>query len=61
MSVKVNVRITIVQLPLQFFVFMDATLTSIDNFQVRRHRCVESKLNYNIYRTVIHNFIYNII
>ena len=37
-SVKLNFLITIVQFPLQVFVVMDATLTSIYNFQVR-HSC----------------------
>jgi hypothetical protein len=46
--VNVNVRITIVQFPLQVFVFMDATLTIIYNFQVRLSHCVEYKLQYNI-------------
>jgi len=31
--VKINVRITVVQFPLQVFVFVGATLTSICNFQ----------------------------
>ena len=31
--VKIHVHITIVQFPLQFFVFMHATLTSVFNFQ----------------------------
>jgi len=60
--VKINVRstCTIVQFPFQVFVFMDATLTSIYNFQVRYPLCVEYKLKYNIkiYNTVIHNFIF---
>jgi hypothetical protein len=46
--VQINVRITIVPSPFQVFVFMDATLTNIYNFQVRHPRCVGCKLKCNI-------------
>jgi hypothetical protein len=39
-SVTINVRIKIAQFPLQVFIFIDVTLTSIYNFQVKRPRCV---------------------
>jgi hypothetical protein len=55
-SVNINVRITTVQFPLQVFVFMVATLTSIYNFQVRHPQCVEYKLKFNIIQ-LRHNFI----
>jgi len=38
---NLSVLITIVQFSLQVFIFMDATLTSIYNFQVSRPCCVE--------------------
>ena len=39
--VIMDVLITIVQFLLQTFLFMDATSTSVYNFQVRRSRCVD--------------------